>query len=493
MLLGLGLVQALWAETKPIQDLVIEAEHIEFDAQVPAVEASGNVHFSFDRVSGNTQILRLDWQHDTVQLLNGFGVEDAHNVFSGSNLTLDAVSRNGSIDDFLGSVNKAYIRSKSVQIKPDQLLIDHPEFTTCDQDPPHTKLTASQIVLYPRLAMIVIRDAVLWINNVPVFYLPTYIYGGPALLASAQFIPDIIDEPVQGLTVRQRVGYLINEANAGHVELDWTRNLGFGIGIAHGLRLRNRTEIGSELKVFQGSGWQGHVQIDSKALPIYAEEKNQPLLSLGGLVSSYADDAPQYLINWQLRASSREIVNYQRVSALPALRLTSTLLAPGFTAVAASGYFIEENNMSSGRTRLELVGGKTLLLTEFFSLRPNLDAKHSGYSNGNRNWDRVIAGIDTLWTLTPWDLTLGYSLPLLNNGGSPFLFDTYQVQNSPEYCLHLRHQRNYVSIDLAYTIANQSLREATLNLEQPLHELRLGFGYDFINHSLGIGIRITEL
>jgi hypothetical protein len=341
--------------------------------------------------------------------------------------------------------------------------------------------------------MLVMNDAVLWVQQVPIFYLPTYVYGGPVVLASSQFIPDIVNESVQGLTIRQRFGYVIDENNTGYAELAFTQNLGFGLGLTHGLRWQRRSDIEVQLQRFDRSGYQGHFALASKLIPLTAGVTTDDNDLLGDLFNPFVHASSEYLLDWHLLVSSREIANYQRVSLLPEVVLGSRRLLSGLQLLAATAYINEESTgVQTQRSRLEVMAEKSLTLSDVFRIATALDARTSLYDL-DRCWNRIIAGADLIAYVKPYTFSLGYATPLINQGSSPLSFDSYQVQDSPEYRLAFSHEKDFVKVFAAYKSQALAWRTASIHLEQPLHEVRITLDYEAVAGSLGFGVRLVEL
>ena len=471
----------------------IEADQIDFNASSSSILASGNVSFSWPQAQGQTGRLLIDWPQERFSLQDQFSYRQGENFISGTQMDLAGHAGTGDIGNFYGRINKAFIRSKRVEIQDNSLHIKDASFTTCDLPSPHYQLSASDITVYPVLGMIVIQNAVFWIQDWPVFYLPTYIYGGPALLASSQFIPDFLDDPVQGFTVRQRFGYFISPRNAGHVELSWTTRLGYGYGLTHGFRWRNLTDVEFEYKSFTVSGVQGHLDIRGKWLPReLAPTENFPAPVLGNLLTAFSESQKGYHLQWQALWRSREIVNNQRISVWPEIRLSSSSLLEGLSWLLAAGNFSEEGTLATERYRVEAETTPQWPLTDTLTLQANLSA-HSSYYGSGAQWQRVFAGSDLIQGMGFLRLSLGYAWPLLLQGGSPFLFDNYQVQTSPEYRFSIKHVRGYYALWGAYETNFQRFRELYLQLEQPLHEWRLSLNYDLVGKTLNLGFRLADL
>jgi hypothetical protein len=281
--------------------------------------------------------------------------------------------------------------------------------------------------------------------------------------------------------------------NAGHAELAWTKNFSYGYGLTHGIRLTKATQVELESKYYTLSGWQGHADFHGHWFPKSAPTSDILSLPLGNFLTFLSDSPPDdYHISWRFLWRSHEIINNQRLSILPEFELHTQSLWQGTQIKAAAAYVEEEGRLATQIYRLEAESAPVWAFSETMRTRGSLSARFSQYGNGNR-WYRVIAGLDGLWDTGPIRWQLGYAAPLVNAGSSPFLFDTYQVQESPEYRLGFKHRLGYYRFYSAYEITKNKFREFYVKVEQPLHEWRLELSYEAVGGQLAIGFRLADL
>jgi lipopolysaccharide assembly outer membrane protein LptD (OstA) len=166
---------------------IIKAERIVVNETQHVLTATGNIEYILIRNKGNEN--------------------EGKDVFIGDNFTFNIDNWSTVFIDATGETNREveegeevdfyYIGENLTRLENDVVILDGGIITSCDDENPHWKLKASKIwVLAP--GEFAVKNAVLYLGHVPVFYLPFFFKAGDEMF----FHPSI--------GYRDKEGYFIN-------------------------------------------------------------------------------------------------------------------------------------------------------------------------------------------------------------------------------------------------------------------------------------------
>jgi hypothetical protein len=286
-------------------------------------------------------------------------------------------------------------------------------------------VTAADILLYPKDRWMVSYWGLFWLGKVPVAVMPTYIYDFTGTSRAQTPFPDFGSNSEDGSYLTETLAWNLRRELNGTYSISYFSNKGLGLG-------------GSANYIFndQNSGnvrlnWNGTDRLFGGITHVLSFGERACVAARTPLDFSLQPCYSQYEL--QTTLSSRERINYQRVSFTPDLRLLSHGGVIGSTEAKYdyeldAGIVAEENN-----TRLKRGGGKFRLYEDFpetaFGLvTPSLVWDSLYYSNGAK-WVKPSAGLNVTRSFTK-DLALGldYTHYLFIDGASPFNYEMYRYR-----------------------------------------------------------------
>ncbi|MDP2924242.1 MAG: LptA/OstA family protein [Candidatus Omnitrophota bacterium] len=184
------------------QDMVITSDEAEYNA---------NTHIS--HIKGNVKIVR---QGTTVY---------------GQDIIYDFNTQNAQIVDMRMESPPLYGKAKEADRQgPDKYVLKDSYVTTCNLEKPHYRLTAKQIIAYPRVKVIA-KNMIMKVGEIPVFYFPYYSHSLKDKSFPLEIYPGSKGDWGQYFLSRYR--YHINDEQRGRIIFDWYEDRGFGKGIEH--------------------------------------------------------------------------------------------------------------------------------------------------------------------------------------------------------------------------------------------------------------------
>ena len=364
-------------------------------------------------------------------------------------------------------------------------------FTTCDLASPHYRVTAADLQLYPEYGWMVAYWGYFWLWNIPVVPMPTYIYdfrAGERAQKNLPPFPQVGSNDDDGNYISETLAWHLRREFSGTYTLSYFANKGFGLGANANYILNDRNE--GELRL----NWNPKDQVFGGVTHV---------LSFGGEVTEKPSFefpiSPRYR-QYELETilSSRERINYQKVSYTPNLRLRSregeiVRKEAKYDLELTAGLVAEEGN-----TRLARGGGNLKFYgdfpeTGFGYITPSLRLDALYYSNGGK-WVKPSAGIDLSKSFTrDVSLGMGYQHYLFVEGQSPFNFEMYRFRAADRLRSDLSFKIGETAAKIAasYFLDNWSPEDIDYTLFFLLHCYNLEFTYRSMRREFVLGVSLA--
>jgi hypothetical protein len=473
-----------------LKDLTINADKVSYDRANQRVEATGSVEAVYRDVILTGQHLVYNTSAETFHADHGFNFLYNGMTLEGETLDYAIVTREGVAEKVKFTYSGVLLGGERLRFNGERDDLTNASFTTCDLPEPHYHVTAADITLYPLDRWLVAHWGYFWLGRVPVVPMPTYIYDFSGEKSGQTPFPDLGSNDEDGSYITETLAwnlrrnlngtyslgylankgvglggtanYLINDGNSGNVRLNWNAKDNTYGGITHVFSFGNKL-----------------CEVPRTALDF-------------GLLPCYR----QYEL--ELTLSSRERINYQRVSFFPEIEFFSrgnTLLRPElqYEYELDAGHVAEEGNtrMARGGGKFKLFG--TLPESAWGTVTPSFLWDSLYYSNGAR-WVKPSVGFDLDKTLRPGLAAgAGYTHYLYFDGISPFNYEIYRYRAAdllaPRLLFKLGETR--CRIAAAYYLDNWSPEDIDYTLFFILHCYNLEVTYRSLRNEFTLGFSLA--
>lgn len=480
----------LWAQLK---DFTIHAEKVSYEKGKQRIEAEGSVEVTYKDLFISSQHLIYDTSAETVSADHGFTLSYEGISVEGDSLNYSILSREGHAEEVKFLYQGVELSGGGLDLNTEKLQLKNASFTTCDNSLPHYRVTATDITLYPKYGWLVAYWGFFWLGSVPMVPMPTYIYDFRAQEKARKNLPpfpEIGSNADDGNFISERLAWHLRRELSGTYTLSYAANKGLGGGMEADYLLNDLNQGDLRLYGNRTDGLFGGITHHYSFGQLLAHGQN-PSFGFFSLPRLH-----QYELETTL--SSRERINYQRVSYTPDIILRSNKLELGRREALCdfelfAGAVAEEKN-----TRLLRGGGKFRFYGEFPETRlgyitPALVLNSQLYSNGTR-WVRHHAGLDLEKPFSK-DLlfSLGYLHYLYLEGLSPFNYELYHYRGADRLtsALVFNVQETGAKLSATYFLDTWTPEDIDYSLFFKLHCYNLSITYRSLRQELTLGFSLA--
>jgi hypothetical protein len=408
-----------------LKDLTINADKVSYEREKNRVEATGSVEVNYKDILLTGNHLIYNTSTETFHADRGFTFLYGGMTFEGETLDYELNTRSGTAEKTSFLYHGVYLGGKELSFNSEKFDLKNAYFSTCDLSQPHYHVTASDILLYPRDRWMVAYWGLFWLGRVPVVVMPTYIYDFTGTARAQTPFPDFGSNSDDGSYLTETLAWNLRRELNGTYSLSYFSNKGLGLGATSNYILNDQNKGDIRLNWNSKDNFCGGLT----HVLSFGEQASAPAKM--PLDFTLAPSLSQYEL--QMTVSSRERINYQRVSFLPDLRLLSrggSLIRPEakYDYELNAGIVAEENN-----TRLKRGGGKLRLYGDFPEtaygyISPSIMWDSLYYSNGAK-WVKPSVGLDVTKNFSKdLGLQLDYTHFLYFDGASPFNYEMYRYR-----------------------------------------------------------------
>jgi lipopolysaccharide assembly outer membrane protein LptD (OstA) len=411
--------------------VTIRADSVSYTKDRGVIVASGSVEAAYGDSVVNADRIVFFTEESKVLADGDFSLSRDKARLSGSRLVYYFKDEKGSASDVNISLGSTWIRGSSVDMDREQFRISDAEFSSCDLEYPHYRMSASNMTYYSKSGWIVQNWGLFWLGNVPVFPVPTYVYdtgliGGFYKKKNPVPLPEIGSNSVDGFYVNERFIWRLTSFSYGMLGLNYGSKIGLGAGFEGNYVINDSNEGGIRLNTYgsEGSSWgASHTYYFGDPVP---SERLRPLLY------QVLEIPPRKKYDITLDLSYRERLNYERVTFMPMVTLRYIDVPFSFLDFnprleLSSGSVSEESSgVSLLKTNLKTSFDYVHPLTEKASLRTGLDTSYTGYGSSS-NWFNLLGRVDISNSFSDIvEAGAGYSHYFINEGASPFNYENYR-------------------------------------------------------------------
>lgn len=467
-----------------IKDLTINADKVSIEKEKYRIEAEGSVEASYQTILLRGNHLIYNTSAETFRADRGF-------ILNYQGITIEGDTLDYGIKENAGTATQVSFDFQGMRLGGGQIKFDREKynlknanFSTCNLAGPHYRVTAADIDLYPKYGWMVAYWGLFWLGDLPVVPMPTYIYDFQAEEKAQRNIPPfpmIGSNFEDGNYVIETLAWNLRREFSGSYTLSYFSNKGVGLGATANYLFDDRNNGNLRLKWNEKDNVVGGLShILSFGGEVVTPEK--PLFDFFAL--------PRYQQHeLETNLSSRERINYQKVSFTPEFKLRSR--GPGlYDLELISGLVAEEGN-----TRLVRGGGKIKLFSKLpWQVTPSLVLDALYYSNGTK-WVKPSVGLDMARELSA-DIYLdtGYQHYLFVEGISPFNFEKYRFRAADRLLSGLRFKlgETAAKISASYFLDDWSPEDIDYTLFFKLHCYNLEATYRSIRQEFLLGFSLAS-
>ena len=367
------------------QDLVINGDNVSYDKSLDLVEASGSVEVSYKGTIVTADQLTYDKSSEILKASGGFKLSYEEFVVGGQSLDYAIKAKKGRALGINFDYSGIAMKGRQAKLTQDEFHLKQASFTTCDNTHPHFRVTAADILLYPKHGWLVAYWGYFWLGPIPVLPMPTYIYDLQAESKGRKNLPpfpQVGNNDEDGAYFSETLAWHLNRKLAGTYSITYASKKGFGGGLSADYIINPNSKGNARLSGNASDGLWGGIT----HYLYFAEEKLAQQGPFLNLVRSYRYELETIL-------SHRERINYERVSFYPhlAFRLKEGPVLSDqikHRAEIRLGTIAEENNLSLSRggATVDVYGEYPVMFLG--KIIPSLGLAGDFYSNGTKSWWR---------------------------------------------------------------------------------------------------------
>jgi lipopolysaccharide assembly outer membrane protein LptD (OstA) len=233
-------------EDLPGEDVVYGARRLEYDTQNDLLEMTGSAELESGTVRLTASRVVLSVSGDEMIAEGDAVLKDKDQLVEGDAMTFNLSRRQGVVQKGSTQFEEAFSFGKRVaRIDNKRLSIGGGLFTTCDREHPHFYITSPRM----RVAMddkVVSKPVTLWIHDVPVFWLPYWVFPIRRGRHSGFLMPHFSFRNIVGLEGShariEDIGYyfIFGDYADLTLSLDWQENQGWTLQGSADYALRYR-------------------------------------------------------------------------------------------------------------------------------------------------------------------------------------------------------------------------------------------------------------
>ncbi|MDD5595267.1 MAG: hypothetical protein PHY94_03370 [Candidatus Omnitrophica bacterium] len=211
------------------EPLIVNADNVEYSTENKVFSASGNVIVIFQDTKLSCDKLSLNSQTKECQAEGNVRMEDLRGTIEGSKLIYNFDKHAGTIFDsqfranpFFGKTEKLY------KVSDAEYVSSRGYMTTCSFDNPHWRMKTKKMDIFPG-DKIQVKDATVYVNKLPLLYMPQYTRSLREPLMKVQVMPGT--SKTWGPFMLTAWRYNLTEDITGRIYVDYRSNFGIAEGL----------------------------------------------------------------------------------------------------------------------------------------------------------------------------------------------------------------------------------------------------------------------
>ena len=458
------------------EGLLIDADNIDYDKEKGFIEAYGSVEATYGDLKVNTPHLFYFISERTISSEGGFLLHRDDQTIDGQSLSYNIDNKSGSAKDVNVSFKGLYLKGKSVRLGSEEITVLDSSFSTCDRSSPHYHITASDMTLYPKSNLLFAYWGWFYLGVLPIVPVPTYVYdlGPEGKRQNMAPIPEIGSNDVDGGYVIEKLGWHSSSQVYGNVSLTYASKKGFGGGIESNYIADDENRYNARIGKWGTDGYFGGAAYTK----LFGGDRE---------------------MRGTLNISSRERINYERVSLLPEVSLElnrDTILGHlKYSGGVKWAKVLEESTTLEVYRSCFFANLSYSLPADYlgvFTFGGDFDYKWYGDSS---KWLKIIGTVDLS---KKWNDLLSSSVGarhfVLNDGNSPFNFEMYRFRPSDDVYIFPSLDLGWgrFGVNTQYYVPSWDLKDVDYSLTARYHCFDFTVIYRALRDEVRFGISLAK-
>jgi hypothetical protein len=450
-------------------DILFSSDEIEYSWGDQSVRASGNVEASLKGYEFNTDQLEIDLEKGRVTFPKNITVSKNNSVISADNISYNYRKYDGNAAAINVLMDKRRISGNDISINPLGVEIKDAIITSCDLEHPHLQIKSESVYVYPQFGYIVVWNSFLYLNDIPIFPIPTYVFGARkySVFGNKSPIPEIGTSTLEGLYARENLGYVINDGLSGIFSIGTSEKLGLLVGIDQSIVFNSSNSIHLNTSYIHELGIVGGgVYFLDLAKKDVEEEDNFFSNSLESFSSSVNLPLTRVSVAFQYK----QAINEYWVDKKPLVNVEiNDFVFENYDISVSSkanfGLIGQESESKvyteSWRSNMDFFLSKQLFKCDVYSL--GMEGKFYGnwYDTGT-TWQRAFIDLNLEWKTEKTGARLSVSKLLGDVGESVFDYDKFDAQLYDEIGLLLfrKFSGHELGIEFYYVLSPEAMESS---------------------------------
>lgn len=486
--------------------VVLDSDDLTFDSESRAMSATGNVAIRFQDIRIYADSVSIDPAVKLIKFPGKVWLTRPNQLVRAQNVKYDYAKNAGKAEQVLTELGGIYISGSEVEFDPAIIKITSASYTTCNPDDKlRYRINSAYMEFYPMWGMILAYNDTFFINSIPVFWFPTYVYGSKtyAVFGHNLPIPEIGSNATEGVFIHSKFTYLMNRDSYGNVLLGYASNLGWELGFTHALALSGNRSFNARLNYIQHKGPYGgfsgaldymwDLSQSALASPEFSLEK--ALLSFTPLLNLPVSRVKATL-------TYQELIENSWVSILPGLIFENRCpeIWPetnlNFTLTASDIY---ESDKAITREHESLLVGTDIQLDRAWrgneQVQPFASGHYIGYWYSQfRPWQRLFGTVGVDFPQVVLSPEVSYTRSLYLNGSSGFEYMAVNTAQSDElgFKLHLKLKANEFEWSGAWNTIDHQWRALAMSAVFDFRCWKSRLTWDMTNGNILAGLELQN-
>tara|TARA_Y100001935_G_C17309572_1_gene514842 strand:- start:462 stop:1916 length:1455 start_codon:yes stop_codon:yes gene_type:complete len=472
----------------------VEADHFKLVNKGEVFYASGNVVIAYKHYSLKSNDLQYSKKNNELKLVGDVSIYDRqNNHLMADSLRLFLDSEEGEILNGHIRTNKDYIiQSTRIVLKSDVIELKDCSITTCQSLSPEWYFKSQFLSVNQRNNFINADQNTLYFYGLPVFYIPSFSQSVSDATISNRPTPEFGYNQIDQTFFNVYLGYLLSENITGKAGVGTSERRGFRYGATHIYTPQKNQSLTIKTYDVHQTGFEGGL---SYRWQNEDDDSFQPFISALFIPSENKTINASFFMDYLYDTSHYNELYH----SLPDVRLAVDHIPFYFgfevSGEIATGYYMDRINRGNRHQILANLKRDILSIHQFLIVNNQIQLKDNYYSDDLVYWRRLLNSTSFDFDLLNTENTLTYTKILVNNGGSPFIFDTINEVNDDE--LSTRSKITLLPVILSvnsdYQINNKSFRNFQYSLHWVFQCWQLDFSINTVWKEVSFGISIPNI
>lgn len=470
----------LWADTAG-DPFFLSADGVSYAQDNSQLDASGNVSLKYKNYTINTKFfrfLRSDNQQKEIQFLDSFDLQRDGVSVQAQSATYNLTTFRGGATQLHANLGKIVVFGDRVDLLSDHLEIQNVSFTSCNKPTPDYLIKAEKLMIYPQVGLFIADKNTLFINQVPVFYFPTYFFASReySLLGKNSPLPEIGSNTQEGWFLKGKISYFVSPQLPGSIDYGYIEKFKWLIGIEQGIKISPYHDLYVKLQRLDGFGYQGGIYYSFDVANQFINTRRDSILE--ELLTPFLADQNPLVSRLFVQYSVHELEKKYFIDSLPLVKMqlnTPPLLFDFKVLSDANWGRIGEYQPDQSIITTQRFNFNSAVIRKW-DLKPfqlDTDFYYRGffYDTG-ATWQRFFSKTSLTWDVLPFKPSIFFTKMVSILGTSKLASDADDVELTDELGYRFSYRLNPVSevqLENAYYLNTRTARMLDLSVKFGFH------------------------